>query len=337
MNEDTGITRLFFFLLMIVTMTGFGCGGGGGGGADAGIPINLIADRATVAANSTPLQGSVTQTSNTDANGVTRNSISSTPSYVQESLRATVRNGATILGTSDIVDDWFDFNRALCQSCGTPPSGTSSQWQHVSFEKEESNGTVYSIVFSDMEDNDDLDYLSAGIWIYVPEEAADSMDLDDVVYGTFARGNRPFSQDNLPGLTGEATYEGDAIGLYTDETTTTAGLFNATVALTANFGDASQTGTISGSVTNFSARDVDRGQSISFQGTRLDLGAADIRDTRAGFFTGDTSGSHQGNTYSGKWGGEFLGNGASPTSVTGTFGAEHSDITFMGVFGAYQQ
>ncbi|MCY4131239.1 MAG: hypothetical protein OXF39_01170 [Nitrospira sp.] len=335
MNMDTGITRLFFFLLMIVTMTG--CGGGSGGGADAGIPIDLIAVQATVAANSTPSQGSVTQTSNTDANGVTRDRISSTPSYSQGSLRATVRNGATTLDHSDIVDDWFAFNRSVCHLCDTRPSGTNSQWQQVSFEKEESNGTVYSIVFSDMEDNDDLDYLSAGIWIYVPEEAADSMDLDDVVYGTFARGTRPFSQDNLPGLTREATYEGDAIGLYTDETTTTAGLFNATVALTANFGDASQTGTISGSVTGFRARDVDREQPISFQGTRLDLGAADIRNTRAGFFTGDTSGSHQGNTYSGKWGGEFLGDGSSPTSVTGTFGAEHSDITFMGVFGAYQQ
>ena len=333
--------RLFFFLIMIVAMTGFGCVGGSGGQADS-LPIEVLATQAIEAAQSTPSQGSVTQTSNTD-NGITIDRISSTSSYNQGSLQATVRNGATTLGPSDIVDDFFDLSRSVCQSCDTQPSGTSSQWQHVSLEKEDSDGTVYSIVFSDIEDNNDSDYLSAGIWMYVPEEADDSINLGEVVYGTFARGNAPF-QANLQGLTGEARYEGDAMGLYTEQTSDTleGGLFNATVELTANFGNASDMGTIRGQVTSFRARNEETNQPFSFQGTSLNLGETPIGNTQAGFFTGDTSGTHQGETYSGKWGGEFLGNGADlPTSVTGTFGSENSNggnsKAFMGFFGAYQQ
>lgn len=333
------MTRLFFFLIMIVAMTGFGCGGGSGSGGGpsggdpvaGGLPFDRIATQAPEAAQSTPAPGSVTQTSNTE-NGITVDRISSTPSYNQGSLRATVRNGATTLGPSDIVPHPFDLSRG--------------QWQQVSFEKEDSNGTIYSIVLSDIENNNDTDYLSGGIWVYVPKEAADSANLDDVVFGTFAGGNTPFPA-NLRGVTGEATYQGDAIGLYLEETpdTPNAAAFNATVVLTANFGTGSDMGTISGTVRNFSTRpgstSSSTDQPFSFQGTSLNLGQTPIGNTRAGFFTGDTSGSHQGETYSGKWGGEFLGNGASPTSVTGTFGAENGDTsnrrTFMGFFGAYQQ
>lgn len=340
------MTRLFYFLTMIVTMGIVGCGGGSGGGSGGGdpvadgLPIDLIATQAPKAARSTPTQGSVTQTSNTE-NGITVDRISSTPSYNQGSLRATVRNGATTLGPSDIADDPFVLSRMVCQSCGTRPSGTSSQWQQVSLEREVSDGTIYSIVFSDIENNDDTDYLSGGIWMAAPEEVDDS--LDGVVFGTFARGSNPFPLANLQGVIGEATYQGDAIGLYLEETPDAfdGGAFNATVELTANFGTDSDMGTIRGTVRNFSATSGSTGQPFSFQGTSLNLGETPIGNTQAGFFTGNTSGSHQGETYSGKWGGEFLGNGASPTSVTGTFGAENGDAsnsrTFMGFFGAYRQ
>ena len=340
------MTRPLFFLTMIVTMTVVGCGGGNGGGPVANsLPIDLIATQAPDAAQSTPNRGSVTQTSNT-IDGVTTDTIRSTPRLQGSSLQATVNynNGATTLDSSNIVESYFDLSRRVCQSCGTSPSGTSTQWRHVSLEQEDSNGTVYSIVFSDIESNSDTDYLSAGIWMYVPEGAVDSTDLDDVVYGTFAGGSTQFSQANLQDLTGNATYEGDAMGLYTEGTSDTleGGLFNATVALTANFGDDSLIlGTINGSVTNFSGTNAVTNRPFPFQGTTLNLGEADIGNFAGGFFTGATSGSHQGETYSGRWGGEFLGNESEPTSVTGTFGAENNNAsnrrTFMGVFGAYQQ
>lgn len=339
------MTRTSFFLIMIIAMTIVGCGGGNGGGQVPNSPpidLRLVATQAAKAAQSTPAQGSVTQTSNA-LNGITVDTISSTLSLNGNSLQATVRNGATTLGSSDITENPFSFSRSVCQSCGTRPSGTSSQWRQVSLKKEDSNGDVFAIVFSDIESNDDLDYLSAGIWAYVPEEASDSGDFDSVVYGTFTEGNAPFRADLVQGLTGEATYEGDAMGLYTEQTSDTfeGGLFDATVELTADFGTPSDTGTIRGSVTGFSGTNDATNQPFSFGGISLNLGETSIGNTRAGFFTGNTSGSHQGETYSGKWGGEFLGNGSSPTSVTGTFGAENGDSsnrrTFMGVFGAYEQ
>ena len=75
----------------------------------------------------------------------------------------------------------------------------------------------------------------------------------------------------------------------------------------------------------------------------MTLGSADIGSSNSGFFTGDTSMTFDGSDFSGKWGGQFYGNGADPTdapgSVAGTFGGATADGTegFLGTFGAYKQ
>ena len=63
----------------------------------------------------------------------------------------------------------------------------------------------------------------------------------------------------------------------------------------------------------------------------------------SGFFTGDTSTTGTDSAFTGKWGGQFFGNGAAatdhPGSVGGTFGAAtaNGDEGFVGVFGAHRQ
>lgn len=185
-----------------------------------------------------------------------------------------------------------------------------------------------------MQTNPDTDYLAGGIWLLVPDNATSAADY---VFGAFADGSDPFEQNSIMPLTGTATYEGNAAGVYSEKTaeSTSIGYFKGDVELTANFGGASALGTISGSITDF---EVD-GEPAD--GT-LNLGTANIGSQNSGFFEGDVTGSDNERTYVGNWGGQFFGNGESdgkPGSVAGTFGGSSTDdvVNFFGAFGAYKQ
>lgn len=180
----------------------------------------------------------------------------------------------------------------------------------------------------------DTDYLAGGVWLFVPTDATSAADY---VFGAFGDGNDHFLQENLIALTGTATYRGDAIGVYSEKTTTTTdiGYFNGDVELTANFGGGGDLGTISGSITNF---EVDGEADV---GT-LNLGTANIGSLNSGFFQGDVTGSDDERSFTGNWGGQFFGNGESdgrPGSVAGTFGGQSTDdaVNFVGAFGAHKQ
>ena len=180
----------------------------------------------------------------------------------------------------------------------------------------------------------DTDYLSGGVWLFVPDNAASA---DDYVFGAFVDGNDPFDQSNIMALQGSARYEGDATGVYSEKTaeSTAIGYFNGDVELTANFGGTSDLGTISGSITNF---EVDGEPD---DGT-LNLGTAPIGSQNSGFFEGAVTGDDDERMYVGNWGGQFFGNGESdgkPGSVGGTFGGHSTDdaVNFVGAFGAHKQ
>ena len=180
----------------------------------------------------------------------------------------------------------------------------------------------------------DTDYLAGGIWLFVPDNR---LSAGDYVFGVFGDGSDPFEQGNLAALTGAATYEGDAIGFYSEKTNgnTDIGEFEGDVMLTANFGSSSELGDISGSITDFVVDDV------SHTGT-LNLGTADIGSGNNGFFEGVVTGSDGDHSYGGMWGGQFFGNGESdgkPGSVGGTFGGSSEDdsVNFVGIFGAFKQ
>ena len=57
----------------------------------------------------------------------------------------------------------------------------------------------------------DTDYLSGGIWLFVPN---DPEDANDYVFGAFGDGSDPFTQSALPALIGPARYIGEATGIY---------------------------------------------------------------------------------------------------------------------------
>ena len=71
----------------------------------------------------------------------------------------------------------------------------------------------------------------------------------------------------------------------------------------------------------------------------INPGRAAIGASDSGFFTGDTSTTGTDSAFTGKWGGQFFGNGAAatdhPGSVAGAFGA--ATASFIGMFGAYRQ
>ena len=242
----------------------------------------------------------------------------------------------------------------------------SDIFSHVGLKNEDDSGTSYVDYFTDYDfaaDGDDSDYLVGGIALWVPKDSAITPWI-----GAAASGNDPFGNASGMGIaavTGSAMYSGkahgiasaDNVGIENDDTI--AITFDADVALTAEFGDDSTGGMISGRVSDFEFSNCE--EDCGSGSGAIILKAAPIGDINSGFFTGSTdivgsSVSSDGTTTTteidtienvGKWGGQFYGNGEDqPGSVAGTFGAtidystpdspDDPTISFLGVFGAYK-
>ena len=141
-------------------------------------------------------------------------------------------------------------------------------------------------------------------------------------------------------LTGTATYTGAAVGRYAIYqplgTQSTQGSFTARAVLTADFGDASAEGTLSGQLTNFSnASD----WSVTLKSTAISSGAVGTGPGNAN--GGDVSWTIAGNTEDGgKWDAQLFtdvdGFTGYPEGVAGTFDAKFDDVGRMiGAFGAH--
>ena len=220
------------------------------------------------------------------------------------------------------------------------------------------------------------DYLAFGHWLYVPEDAAEPDDVPPTLgydFGVFASGGDPFTAANLRGLTGTATYEGDAVGMYYVgglSSRPDVGSFTADVELTADFGSNVETGTIGGEVGNFefegdvasslpetvtlASRTYDylpEGFGVA-QGTTNNIFDTSWRDEAApypgGWVGGRTQASVGGQDWYGSWSGAFYGNGPAPTdhptSVAGEFSSypwgdgnhNQRDTGLTGSFGAHR-
>ncbi len=187
------------------------------------------------------------------------------------------------------------------------------------------------------------DYLAFGHWLYVPEDVTRT---DAYQFGVFGSGGESFETANIAGLTGTATYTGDAEGLYYVNSwsqSPVTGSFTADIVLTADFGTDSEWGTVSGEVSNFSfdgnvaamfpetwelETNVYLGYRNNFavhQGERnifysyphtsgVHAGGLVIGYTRVEDFNGET--------WYGGWNAKLFGNGAlatdHPTSIAGT-------------------
>ena len=189
--------------------------------------------------------------------------------------------------------------------------------------------------YSDIENEDDLNWLALGSWLSFRK--TDTGEISGRL-GFSATGNDPVPGDGVNILTGQATYEGPALGIYMDkavaEATPVYQHFNATANLTADFGDATVGGQISGTI---SGGATEGGKEVP----ALTLGSADIVQARAGTWLGGSiGGPTTGNGFSGRWGAKLFGNGdTQPGSVAGTFGAKTGDglQAVLGAFAAYRE
>ena len=243
-------------------------------------------------------------------------------------------------GTFNGAAGYFKCLSRLTGSCGRGVSNgrttLSGEWVFIPTTPTPAGTTTTRTV-------QDADYLAGGVWLYVPESG------DAYQFGAFVDGGQPFSQSRIEGLTGTATYAGDATGIYVEKESSTAaaeiGYFDADVTLTAHFGTNAELGTIGGVIDNFVEESTDE---AVVGNPEVTLRRADIGSANSGFFKGDTTATVSGREFTGKWGGQFYGNGATatahPGSVAGTFGGaapENADdgyeASFVGVYGAYKQ
>ena len=329
------LIRAMSFVSLALALPLAGCGGSSGSGSPATSPPaaerpmqpmslstavanQYSAQTAAMAAGSTPRPGSVTQSSNIDsATGATADRVD-----------VTIDNGDFTITQDGGPEEW-----EVSTSSAEPLSEALGLSDGIGMVSREDGGQRIVIAYGRTPEEGNTDWLAAGIWAFVPDSGAPA----DYEFGAFADGGDPFEQGNLLALTGTATYNGRAVGVFYanapdgDE----AGPFGADVALTADFGGASEPGSIQGTVSNV----VTQAGSL---GATLNLGSAPIGGSDSGFFTGATSMDFEERTYTGQWGGQFFGNGttadAPPSAVAGTFGATTSDGTstgsLVGAFGA---
>jgi hypothetical protein len=219
-----------------------------------------------------------------------------------------------------------------------PPTSDAPQWKGVEhFFVTASGGRYRSVFHSDIENNDDGDYLALGYWAWTTGPSGNRAPF----VGAAASGNDPFQVGHIAAVAGRVTYEGAATGLYADGATPSSFRgFGAGVKLTADFDQNS----IVGLVTD--GKDSANGEPL-FEALVLETAA--IQDAEAAFFRGGVSGLLNGQSVEGNWGGQFYGNGLattdipvsyaeSPGSVAGTFGARAiGGDSLLGVFGAYKE
>ena len=241
---------------------------------------------------------------------------------------------------------------------------TDSDLSHLGWEESESTGRaiVYSNIERSVGGTPDEDYLIFGVWLYV-SHLPDS-GTRDYGLGVFADGHAAteLTRANILALTGTATYEGPATGLYTKATYSApytppafpatlgdrptdaqVGSFTATARITADFGTGGSAVTgMSGNVANF----MENGEPLG--DWTVNLNSTDqVRSTRPELlelFYGSTGGQADGQSLSGQWGVQFYRNSASgfPDSAVGVFTASgfpasipDGDINSLSIVGAY--
>ena len=349
---------LFGAIMVAVVLSGCGGGGGGGGGA-----VRDDTEMMSVPTNPTPdvrvagpgliegpgftdnldtaprLNGQASIAVSHDTTGMQARLVGVLPAGLGGNIDTTTDQGLTI--SRDIGDQ-------ICDQCDNSADFGDRRYRQIGVGKRVQNGDLAVVVVTNLQPGANTDYLAAGVWVYTP----DSRRLEDFDDGSFVAGTDPFDSTNIAGLTGEARYQGDASGVSVSQSSGgVVAEFQADVELTANFG-ASDFGTISGRVFNPRVTLAD-GTPGTTTLRELNLETANLSDMAGGFFTGPTSGTTTDTrqTFTGRWGGQFFGNGDDatdhPTSVGGVFSGSAPSVgqaglrglsdSFIGAFGAYKQ
>ena len=277
----------------------------------------------------------------------------------EDFIVAWIGNGQSIDGSLDGVAGTFSCANAdgCAFTDSRAPGGYENGGPGVTFTP--AGGTAQMVPFVENPTVPNADYLAFGLWLYVPEDLTDSANYEA---GIFASGGDPFEISNIAGLTGTATYEGDAFGTYYVDGLTdnpTIGFFTAGVTLDADFGDETATGTISGAVTNFEFEDdvasslpatltltsnlyeyMSDGFGYNYVGDQNTLvtGESNIFNVQwrmdapwpGGHVAGVAEADVDGEYWDGQWHAAFFGNDANdpsahPTGVAGIFNAAPFD------------
>lgn len=332
--------KINILLISATALTMVGCGGGSGGGSGGGTTVasktdgfsSVSSSTYTNAANATPIQGSVIQSNINDVPDLNL-SIETTKDTVTFKQIASKQDVSFGPDDNPSTRDNETYSKDFIM---TPRE----------YKRDVGDGNLFvthdTITYDDAEH-----YLSLGGWTYLPN---DPTKVEKEELGLFVTGSDPFTQANIAGLTGVATYEG-AVGMDSIERQRNIigdvegiAIQSKNLLLTANF----NTNKISGSANNFYTENATLNAELP-TGLRLELQEISINPLKeGGFGTGNTLITHTDNThqYKGKWGAQFYGNGTTATDqpkvVAGTFGAtavKSSDATgsFVGAFIAKKQ
>ena len=323
--DDNIMTTCAVTALLAVALSA--CGGGDNGSTQDQIRAGHFRDAAHSAAKARPNPGSVTQSANVDSRGVTTDSVNVDVEYGEAEHTFSVRNRSS----------WSINSNEQGARTTVDNSRVESLRGSVLQKRLGGSATLTVALLTDMEGTVDADYLSFGHWIVAPDNANDAGGYE---YGVFVDGSDPFQQANIGPLENPAIYEGLAGGLFISGPLAVANLdygpgavednFDGELRLTANFGNASELGTIGGTIV-----------STSHEGT-LFLESTAIGSQNSGFSEGDLRGTIADIALSGVWGGQFYGNGQPgdyPGSVAGTFGgaSETGAHALIGIYFGHRQ
>ena len=314
-----------------------------------GVAASGAPDAAAIAATAEPAFGSVTQSTNTDSSGVTTDTARASLSFEQGVPRLIVdvsRQGESNLRIESAGDDVDGLDSTPSSLAAT---GRTARFA-VPLEFSTSDLTL-AFVEVDWSSSDPADYMAYGTWINVTGDFSAGV-VDAASIGAFVDGPEIRGTPDLP-VTGTATYNGPAEGMYGAEYGTDAhvpagsveiGFFAGDTTLTADFG----ANTISGMVDDVSLVGVTvtpSGEEQVFDADtdyELHMGATSLHSN--GRFTGTNATLYRpGITFTsnaGSWGGKFStmedGDG-NPRLVAGTVGGNGTtsggtSASFVGAF-----
>ena len=299
------------------------------------------------AATARPAFGSVTQSSSVNVSGVSADAAQVTVQGDVVTLRVRRQNGSSF--SLNTADHLFEADTGI-----SPVTGRS--WGGGILLDYDANSLTVMRGAIDYDSTDTSDFMAGGYWMHIRGDWANGQ-VSGVEIGAFVDGPEISSAASVP-VSGTATYNGIASGLYTSEVgtdvagtpdgTVEIGEYSGSMRMQADF----SSGRVSGSIYNMGVDGVGvtpDGTTYSaygaLPGVRLDLGSTPINSN--GTFTGtDVTLTSPGLTIvssEGSWGGRFStidDPSGDPRSVAGTHGgsatsAGGSETVFVGAhFGA---
>ena len=202
---------------------------------------------------------------------------------------------------------------------------------------------LYAELWTDYASAGKSDYIMGGWWLLVPDNPA-----GDYRFGALAKGENlyarfsPSTGHAKPAVTGEATYKGPAAGLFVSSENDMVSIQRllGKVTLTADFGNASQTGTIKGRIDSLILDGESARGEILLPKATLTTSIGSLRfplSTKSDLNKKSNIGNIEGINYQGDWAGTTLGDSSGtdqPTGIVGVVGGSGGGNSFVASFGA---